>query len=359
MSQPNLMDGPNELNEVVLPQMVAAPLTRAAIFLVVCLRPERAAYDSVRSFCADLSSLIRAVEFRDIEGGLTCVLGFGSSVWDKLFGSPRPAELHPFREFRSGDRHAVATPGDLLFHIRAKRMDLCFELATQIMESIGDAVSVEDEVQGFRYFEDRDVLGFVDGTENPRGVTAREAAIVGDEDPPFSGGSYVIVQKYLHDMKKWNALSTEAQELVIGRRKLSDIELDDSKKPANAHSALTVIEEDGKQLQILRDNMPFGRPGYGEFGTYFIGYCRTPRVTEKMLENMFIGLPPGNYDRILDFSTAVTGGLFFVPSATFLDDVSADGAATTAIGAEPVQAQPTAKRNTSLNIGSLKGEKNE
>ena len=182
---------------------------------------------------------IRAVEFRDVEAGLTCVAGFGSDAWDKLFGSPRPAELHPFREIRSGGRHAVSTPGDILFHIRAKRMDLCFELATQIMDSIGDVVSVADEVHGFRYFDDRDVMGFVDGTENPRGDAAREAAIVGDEDPAFAGGSYVIVQKYLHDMKAWNALPVETQERIIGRRKLSDVELNDADKPTYAHNALT------------------------------------------------------------------------------------------------------------------------
>jgi porphyrinogen peroxidase len=357
----NKMDAPKELNEVVLPQGVVSPLTRAAIFLVVCVRPERDAYALIRSFCADLSGLIRAVEFRDIEGGLTCVVGFGSDVWDKLFGSPRPAELHPFREIRSGGRHAVSTPGDILFHIRAKRMDLCFELATQIMDSIGDAVTVEDEVQGFRYFEDRDVIGFVDGTENPRGDVARDAAVVGEEDPNFTGGSYVIVQKYLHDMKKWNALPIESQELIIGRRKLSDIELDDAQKPISAHNALTVIEENGKEVKILRDNMPFGRPGYGEFGTYFIGYCRTPRITEQMLENMFVGRPPGNYDRLLDFSTAITGILFFAPSATFLDDLGEDGPEATAIGTKPASAPtaPALSRETSLRIGSLKGERDE
>src|ERR1700679_3496823 len=255
------MDAPRELNEVVLPQTVVASLTRAAIFLVVCIRQDPDAYALLRSFCADLSGLIRAVEFRDIEAGLTCVIGFGSGAWDKLFGSPRPAELHPFGEIRSGGRHAVSTPGDILFHIRAKRMDLCFELAAEIMNSIGDAVSIADEVHGFRYFEDRDVIGFVDGTENPRGEVAREAAIIGGEDPAFAGGSYVIVQKYLHNMKAWNALSIEAQERIIGRRKLSDIELSDAEKPASAHNALTVIEENGKEIKILRDNMPFGRRG--------------------------------------------------------------------------------------------------
>ena len=355
------MDVPESLNESVLPQNVIAPLTRAAIFLVVCMRQDRDAYALLRSFCADLSGLMRAVEFRDIEAGLTCVVGFGSGAWDRLFGSPRPAELHPFREIRSGGRHAVSTPGDILFHIRAKRMDLCFELATQIMESIGDAVSIADEVQGFRYFDDRDVIGFVDGTENPRGEAVSEAAMIGDEDPVFAGGSYVIVQKYLHNMKAWNVLPVEAQEHIIGRRKLSDIELGDAEKPASAHNALTVIEENGKELKILRDNMPFGRPGHGEFGTYFIGYSRTPRITETMLQNMFVGRPAGNYDRLLDFSRAVTGSLFFVPSATFLDNISGkvrDSAETVGSQTSDLPSAPPVD-DGSLRIGSLKGEKDE
>ncbi len=373
------MDAPKELNEVVLPQTVVGPLTRAAIFLVVCIRQDKDAYAKVRQFCADLAGLVRAVEFRDVEAGLTCVIGFGSDAWDKLFGAPRPAELHPFREIAAGSRRAVATPGDILFHIRAKRIDLCFELAMQIMASLGDTVTVADEVQGFRYFDDRDVMGFVDGTENPRGDEAREAAIVGDEDLPFNGGSYVIVQKYMHDMKAWNAVPVEQQERIVGRHKLSDIELSDAEKPSYAHNALTSIEENGQEMQILRDNMPFGRPGHGEFGTYFIGYCRTPRITELMLENMFIGKPPGNYDRLLDFSQPATGGLFFVPSATFLDNID-PAAPLPGSAAEPPEVESggedngpaeinakadnelrtaAAAQDSSLRIGSLKGESNE
>jgi porphyrinogen peroxidase len=342
---------------VVVSQPVAALLTRAAIFLVVTINPGPAHRATVRSFCAELSALIRAVEFRDLEATLTCVMGIGSEAWDRVFGQPRPAELHPFREIRAGSRHAVSTPGDLLFHIRAKRMDLCFELATRIMASLGDAVSPVDEVHGFRYFDDRDLLGFVDGTENPRGREVIEAAIIGEEDPAFAGGSYVIVQKYLHDMESWNALSTEAQERIIGRTKLSDIELDDAIKPTSAHNALTTITEGGKEFKILRDNMPFGKVAEGEFGTYFIGYCRTPGVTEQMIENMFVGRPPGNYDRLLDFSRAVTGTLFFVPSASFLDAVTDDGIAATpdAPSAESAPS-PTTVADGSLGIGSLKGE---
>src|SRR2546425_11105809 len=248
-------------------------------------------------------------------------MGFGSDVWDELFGLTRPAELRKFQEIRAGGRHAVSTPGDLFFHIRAKRMDLCFELATQVMIRLGGAVTDVDELHGFQYFDDRDLIGFVDGTENPTGQAAIDATVIGDEDPGFAGGSYVIVQKYLHDLARWNALPTEAQERIIGRTKLSDIELDDAVKPTSAHNALTIIEENGKEIKILRDNMPFGDAARGEFGTYFIGYARSPRPIEQMLENMFVGRPPGNYDRLLDFSRAVTGTLFFVPSLDLLDSL--------------------------------------
>jgi porphyrinogen peroxidase len=344
-----------------LPQLVSSPLTKTAIFLVVTINPGDENRNQVLSLCADLSALLRAVGFRDLDGALSCIMGFSSDAWDRLFGLPRPAELHPFREIRSDRRHAVSTPGDLVFHIRAKRMDLCFELAMQIMSRLNGAVTIADEVHGFRYFDERDVLGFVDGTENPTGNVAVDAVFIGDEDPAFAGGSYVIVQKYLHNLDDWNKLTTEAQEKIIGRAKVSDIELDDSVKPASAHNALTVIEENGREIKILRDNMPFGRPGHGEFGTYFIGYSRSPRTIEQMLENMFIGRPPGNYDRILDFSTAVTGGLFFIPTASFLDDISPDLPSPASSSVEkpttasaPVEAAPA--KDGSLGIGSLKGE---
>lgn len=303
----------------VVPQPVAGPLTRSAIFLVVTVKRGPAHRAAVRDLGADLSALIRSVGFREIDGSLSCVMGIGSEAWDHLFGSPRPAELHPFREIRAEGRVAVATPGDLLFHIRANRMDLCFELETQILNRLGGAVTPVDEVQGFRYFDSRDIIGFVDGTENPKGQAAIDAVLIGDEDPTYVSGSYVIVQKYLHDLVTWNKIPVEQQERIVGRTKLSDIELDDSVKPTSAHNALTTIVEDGKEIKILRDNMPFGHAARGEFGTYFIGYSRSPRTIEKMLQNMFVGDPPGNYDRLLDVSQAVTGNLFFVPTATFLD----------------------------------------
>ena len=303
------------------PQPVVAPLTRAAIFLVVTANPGDDHRQTVRGLCEDFPALVRAVAFRDLEGYLSCVMGFGSSAWDRLFGGARPAELHAFREIQAGSRHAVSTPGDILFHIRAARMDLCFELATQFMIRLGGAVTAVDEVHGFQYFDDRDLIGFVDGTENPTDQLAVDATIIGDEDAAFAGGSYVIVQKYLHDIAAWNALTTEAQERIIGRTKLSDIELDAAVKPTSAHNALTIIEENGREIKILRDNMPFGDVARGEFGTYFIGYARSPKLIERMLQNMFVGRPPGTYDRLLDFSRAITGSLFFVPTLDLLESL--------------------------------------
>jgi putative iron-dependent peroxidase len=321
------------------------------MFLVLTIGPGHE--DEVRDVLADVSGLVRSVGFRSPDGGLCCVVGVGSLIWDRLFGAPRPAGLHPFVAL-SGPRHtAVATPGDLLFHIRAHRFDLCFDLAERLMDRLGNLAQVVDEVHGFKFFDERDLLGFVDGTENPVGARAAAAALIGEEDPSFAGSSYVIVQKYVHDLQSWDALSVEEQERAIGRSKLEDIEMQDDVKPSNSHVALnTIIDENGQQQQILRANMPFGSVGSGEFGTYYIAYARRPDVIEQMLSNMFIGNPAGNTDRILDFSTPLTGNLFFVPSADFLDDPPRPGdvqssATTSAPAPEYVEG--------SLGIGSLKG----
>jgi len=328
------------------PQHILEPLTPAVIFLVVTIDDggEQIVHDAL----PDISGLLRAIGFREPPKRLSAVASIGSAAWDRLFSGPRPAELHPFVEL-DGPRHtAPATPGDLLFHIRAESLDVCFELADRILKAMEGAVTVVDEVHGFRYFDNRDLLGFVDGTENPDGALAISATTVGDEDPDFAGSCYVHVQKYVHDMSAWNSLSVAEQELVIGRTKLENLELGDDDKPANSHIALNVItDDDGSELKIVRHNMPFGELGKGEYGTYFIGYSRAPRVTERMLENMFLGDPPGITDRILDFSTAVTGGLFFSPTLDFLDDPPP-------LPAPAVAATP-AYGDGSLSIGSLKG----
>jgi putative iron-dependent peroxidase len=302
------------------PQSVDAPLSRAAVFLVVTVADTPEAVATARDVVSGISDLVKTVGFRDLNAHLSCNIGIGARFWTRLTPAAPPRELHPFPEVHGAVHTAVSTPGDLLFHIRAERGDFCFEFERQLLDALGDAVAVEDEVTGFRYFDARDLLGFVDGTANPTGSDMAQAAIVGDEDPAHAGGSYVVVQKYLHDLGTWNRLPVPAQEGVIGRTKVENIELDDAEHGQKAHKTLTTITDDeGVEHDILRDNMPFGRPGHGEFGTYFIGYSRRLWVIETMLERMFIGDPAGSHDRILDFSRAVTGTTFFVPTRGFLE----------------------------------------
>jgi putative iron-dependent peroxidase len=300
------------------PQSILAPLSRAAVFLVLSINSAPQAVQKVRGVIADIGGLVRTVGFRDLQAHLSCNLAIGSAAWDRLGQSHRPAQLRPFAEIRGPVHVAVATPGDLLFHIRANRADMCFEIERLILDALGDAVSVADEVHGFRYFDSRDLLGFVDGTENPTGAGLAQSALIQSEDPPFEGGSYIVVQKYLHNLDKWRVLTTATQESIIGRTKADNIELEDVAGRESHKQLTTIVDAQGIEHDILRDNMPFGSPGRKEFGTYFIGYARNLWVIEKMLTNMFVGVSAGRHDRILDFSTAMTGTTFFAPSYSML-----------------------------------------
>ena len=304
------------------PQAVVQSAGMAAIFIVLSLADGDDAADTVHDALGEVPAMLRTLNLRLPGAALSCVIGIGHDAWPRLFPDhPLPKGLHPMKAFKGAKHTAPATPGDLLLHIRATRTDACFELAMRIREQLGDAVVPVDEVHGFRYLDARSMVGFVDGTENPQGQEAVEATLIGNEDPAYAGGSYVIVQKYIHDMAAWNALPVAEQEKVIGRTKYDDIEMADDVKPSNSHIALNVIEdEDGNEQAILRGNLPFGNPSRNEYGTFFIGYARDLEIIEQMLTNMFIGRPEGNYDRLLDYSRAVTGTAFFVPSASFLED---------------------------------------
>jgi porphyrinogen peroxidase len=307
------------------PQRVDAPLTQSATFLVLSVTDSPEAIRTVRSTLASIDGLAKNVAIRDLSASFACTVGIGSDVWDRVTGLPRPAELHPFSAVKGAVHTAISTPGDLLFHIRAERRDLCFEFERQLMDLLGDAVAVVDETVGFRYFDVRDLLGFVDGTANPVGPAVPASILVAEEDTSAAGGSYIVVQKYVHNLKAWQALPAEQQEAIIGRTKLDNIELDDAASGQRSHKMLATIEdENGDEHDILRDNMPFGSPGSGEFGTYFIGYSRRLWVIERMLQRMFIGDPPGLHDRLLDFSKPLTGTTFFAPSASLLASLSSD-----------------------------------
>ncbi|ANN58566.1 peroxidase [Mesorhizobium loti NZP2037] len=313
------MSGKNWDRVPIDAQSVDAPLSQSAIFLVVTVAGEQLALAKVCSVLGELDDLVKTVGFRDLGGRLSCIAGIGRDLWDRLSPNRRPQELKPFAPIKGAVHSAPSTPGDLLFHIRAERSDMCFEFERILLDRLGPDVTVVDEVTGFRYFDARDLLGFIDGTANPTGLDLPASALVGEEDGDFAGGSYVVVQKYLHDMQAWARIPTPEQEAIIGRTKIDNIEIDDDDAPRKSHKSLATIEDaDGNEYDILRDNMPFGRPGQNEFGTYFIGYSRYLWVTEKMLQRMYVGDPPGAYDRLLDVSTPQTGTIFFAPTRPML-----------------------------------------
>ncbi|MET4166786.1 MULTISPECIES: Dyp-type peroxidase [Gordonia] len=336
-----------------VPQTILTRKTKSAIFLVFTI--DDGGEDAVRDALEEIPGLNNAVSSRAPEAALAGIVSIGSAAWDRLFDGPRPRSLRPFVPYEGEVHTAPATPADLLVHIKSDDMGLCYELGAKITEALGDAVTVVDEVHGFRYFDLRDLIGFVDGTENPTGQAAIDAITVGDEDPDFEGGSYVAIQRYVHDLSSWNDLSTEDQEAAIGRTKLDNVEMSDEVKPPNSHIALNVVEdENGEEIDVVRDNMPYGDVsgstvnGKGVNGTFYIAYSAAPDVTEEMLRKMFIGDPPGTYDRLLDFTTAVTGAQFFTPTLDFLEDLPP---APDAAPATPPA--PTTRSDGSLGIGSL------
>lgn len=276
------------------------------------------------AFLNGFSGLTRSMRIRFPQYEPSAVIGFGAEAWGTLFPElNKPKELTPFKALKGKDFTAVSTPGDLFFHIRALNVSSCYEFASMILQQLEGTVVAVDEVHGFRYLDGRSIIGFVDGTENPETEDERKSfAVIGDEDPEFKGGSYAFAQKYLHDMQAWQNLSVEAQEKVIGRHKFNDIELTDEQKIPSSHNVVTNIQDEaGNDLKIVRANVAFSNPAHNEYGTYFIGYARYFSTTHKMLENMFIGTETGATDALLQFSTAVTGTLFFVPTPEFLDEV--------------------------------------
>lgn len=288
------------------------------IFMVWNFKDNVAIDEIFKRLCALVINLNNTASTRFPEKPTSVVLGISYDAWHKLnLQKPLPKELLPFEAIVGNKHTAVATKGDLHIHIRSEIHSYCIDMATNIADVLNTVADCVEEVHGFKYWDGRSILGFVDGTENPRGNDRAFFGIIGDEDVEYKGGSYLFVQKYMHDMKAWKALPVAEQENVIGRTKADDIEMSDEVKPSNSHSALANIGDD---LKIVRDNLPFGSVADNNMGTYFIAYASTFSTTKKMLENMYIGNPTGNYDRILDFSTAKTGTLFFVPSLNMLKE---------------------------------------
>ena len=284
----------------------------SALFLILNLRDRARDAQAVAKALAQVPELTRRLARSDPRARLQSVVALGEGLWDAVSPARRPRAFRAFPALEVDGRRAPATDGDVLLHACARRPDLCFELALRLRRELGDAADVLDEVHGFRYLDLRDLTGFIDGTENPKGRERAEAALIGAEDPAFAGGSFVFTQRYVHDLVKWAGLSVREQEGVVGRRKRDSRELSDRAKPKTAHIARTVIEEDGEELEIVRHSFPYGTTS--ESGLFFIAYTKDLAIPEKMLRRMLGASDDGLHDRLLDFTRAVSGATFFAPS---------------------------------------------
>jgi porphyrinogen peroxidase len=300
-----------------IPQSAILPEPQSsALFLILRARDRALSARALARAAAGLPALAKKVAALDPKAKLVSAVGFASELWDAISPGARPAKLRPFAAVSANGRSAPATGGDLLLHVVSKRPDLDLELARRFRAPLGDAVTVDDEVHGFRYLDSRDLTGFIDGTENPKGRERAEVALIGSEDRAFAGGSYVYAQRYVHDLASWAKLSDREQEAIVGRRKRDSLELSDARKPATAHIARTVIEEDGAELEVVRHSFPYGT--VSEAGLFFLCYTRDLRIPEQMLARMMGSTGDGLHDRLMEFSRAVSGANFFAPSLATL-----------------------------------------
>jgi putative iron-dependent peroxidase len=267
----------------------------------------------------DVLPSARALAMKVKRAKLLCTLGIGSELWSRLSPASRPAGLRPFRAVTANGRVAPATEGDLFLQITSGRHDLNLDLAMGLVQKLQPVATMTEEIHGFRYRDSRDLTGFIDGTENPKGKAAAAAALIGQEDRVFAGGSYVVVQRYIHDLERWRRLDDREQEQVIGRTKRGSVELSKVKKSQTAHISRVVIQRDGAELQILRQSYPWGT--VREAGLYFIAYTKSLDVFDAMLARMMGTTGDGLHDRLMEFSRAVTGATFFVPSIETLSSL--------------------------------------
>ncbi|MDR1440891.1 MAG: Dyp-type peroxidase [Bifidobacteriaceae bacterium] len=292
------------------------------VFMTLALKRQHQTADraAITEFAGRLPSILNSMRIRCPEAALKCAFGFSRKAWDYLFpGGARPRELEDFAGPAGNGFEMPGTPADLFLHLRAGQQAVIYEVVDQLRAFFEPAATALDETQGFRYFEGRAIIGFIDGTEAPSEQDSAEYAIIGEEDPEFAGGSYAFAQKWIHDMAFWKGLSVEEQEKAIGRQKFSDLELEDADKAPNAHNIAAKIEWNGVEQKIVRMNVPFSDLATGQTGTYFIGYSRRWFVTRDMLTQM---LKMGDF--LLKFSTVLTGQVFFIPSRPLLDEIAAD-----------------------------------
>jgi len=296
------------------PQSAIMPETGAhGLFMVLRAADSTTAKSTILKQCARFSTLATEIGQRDPEANLAGAVGFGEAFWDKISPKAKPSGLKRFVEIKGEEVAAPATGGDLFIHIHSDRQDLNFLLAKEFFTPVEPYVELLEEIHGFRYLDARDLTGFIDGTENPEGEERAEVALIDEEEKEFEGGSYIILQRYVHHIEKWDKMPAGEQEKVFGRTKADSVELEDEQKPPTAHISRVVIEENGEELEIVRHSMPYGTVT-GDSGLVFLAYSNDSSIFDKMLARMYGTADDDLYDRLMDFSSPKTGAYFFAPS---------------------------------------------
>lgn len=272
----------------------------------------------VRQVLSRLPALFDKYADQFSESNLTGVIAIGANYWDEICPDKRPKLLSPFSAIECDDRIAPSVNYDLYIEIRSDRADVNHIVSTKVCSLFADSVELIEQVRAFRFLDGRDLTGFVDGTENPRGPHRRDVALVDkNDDEDFSSGSYLHIQRYRHNLNLWNRLEVKAQEDVFARTKVDNEEYSSEKKPPCSHIKRSNLKDaDGKSIEIVRQSMPYGDMKLQ--GLFFVSYCHSPKPFEIILSNMINSDQHGHFDHMLKYTQAETGAAFFAPSLNVL-----------------------------------------
>ncbi|GGF61576.1 Dyp-type peroxidase [Alteromonas lipolytica] len=272
--------------------------------------------DDPQAVRAKLGRVLEVIDYYDnehYEAMVSGVIAVGSHYWSEVYPGAIPVELTPFPDMQSEDRVAPSTPCDLFIQIRADRIDICYAMGLEIMELLRIHVELVEQIQGFRYLDGRDLNGFLYAQDNPRGLQRAKVAVINDEENEFNGGSYVHVQRFRHDLRRWQSLSERQQEQIMGTTRehnLPSVECNPS-----SHSVRASISDQGN-AELLKQGMPYG--DMNTQGLFSVICAASSKPFKRMLDSQIYGSGDGEYDRWLDYTAAETGGAFFAPSIAFI-----------------------------------------
>lgn len=274
--------------------------------------------DVMRRKIARIPSIIDELSDRFSEAMLNGFIAVGSEYWDILYPEQRPEGFNGFPELRAGHRNAPEQVYDLLINIRSDRYDANYLAARTLNEWLGYDIEIAENVHSFRYLDGRDLMGFVDAPDNPRGARRRSVALIEkQQSSQFEQGSYLFVQKFKHDLKRWDYLGAQRQEQIIGRDKLTAEKLPEADIIGVTHaSKARLLDRNEQPIPLLRQNMAWGDTR--EQGMLVMYFSCQPKAVVNWLKQRYLDDELNQYDPLLDYTQAIINSSFFVPSRSFL-----------------------------------------